>query len=133
MLLTYYLYLIYTILSNIVEVTSIQLQLGFYQYSYPNFIDTPQQICIHFLTLDQQKAFVTYPNHPNRKAAQLVDINWFKSVDLVKLDGQPQLMYFLDVVLPKWFNNHLTKVIPLDSLAAERIQYGINELMVAFG
>ncbi|SFD91896.1 hypothetical protein [Spirosoma endophyticum] len=106
---------------------------GIYQYSYPTFVDTPQQICVHFITPDQQKAFVSYPRHPNRKAAQLIDISWFKSVDLVKLDGQPQLMHFLEVILPNLLGNCPAKVIPLDSPATMRFKYGINELLVAFG
>ena len=106
---------------------------GIYQYTYSTFVDRPQQICIHFLTPNQQQAFVSYPGQRNRKAAQLVDINWFKLVELVKLEGQPQLMHFLDVILPQWLNDLPTKVIPLDSLAAECIQYGINALSIAFG
>ena len=106
---------------------------GLYLYAYPTFVDAPQQICIHFFTPDRQKAFVSYPHHRNHKAAQLIDASWFNSVDLVKLDGHPQLMHFLDVVLPNLLNNHPAKVIPLDSLATERITYGINELLITFG
>lgn len=60
---------------------------GIYKYSYPTFTDTPQQIYIHFLTPDSQSAFVSYPCHPNHKAAQLIPIRWFQSVNLIKLDG----------------------------------------------
>ena len=110
-----------------------ELRPGFYQYTYSTFVDRPQQICIHFLTPNQQQAFVSYPKNRKHKAAQLIDLSWFNSVDLVKLDGQPQLMYFLEVILPQWLKEHSANVIPLNSLAAERIQNGINALSIAFG
>ena len=75
---------------------------GIYQYTYPTFVDTPQYISVHFLTPDGQQAFVSYPRHPNRKAAQLIPLSWFESVVMVKLESQPQLMTFLDVVLTGW-------------------------------
>ena len=53
---------------------------GTYLYHYPTFIDTPQLLTIHYLTPDQQKAFVSYPNHPNFKAPQFVPVEWFNSV-----------------------------------------------------
>ncbi|WP_420147152.1 hypothetical protein [Spirosoma sp.] len=53
---------------------------GTYQYTYPTFIDTPQLITVHYLTPDQQKAFVSYPKHPNCKAPQFVPIEWFNGV-----------------------------------------------------
>ncbi|WP_143100694.1 hypothetical protein [Spirosoma endophyticum] len=104
-----------------------------YQYTYPTFTDAPQQICIHFLTPDQKEAFLSYPNHPKPKAAQLVDIRWFESVELVKLDGQPQLMHFLENILPSWFNKPSANMIPLESIANERTKYGVNVLSIAFG
>ena len=106
---------------------------GLYRYTYPTFTDIPQHLCIHFLTSDRQHAFVSYPHHRTHKAAQLIDVNWFNSVELVKLDGQPQLMHFLEVMLPHLLGNGPAKVIPLDSLATMRCKYGINELPVAFG
>jgi hypothetical protein len=72
---------------------------GVYQYTYPTFVDTPQLICVHFVTPDQQQAFVSYPNH---QAAKLLSISWFNSVQMIKLDGKPQLMQFLEVTLPGW-------------------------------
>ena len=78
---------------------------GIYLYSYPTFTDTPQHICVHFLTPDNQNAFVSYPKHPNHKASQLIPVRWFDSVHLVKLNGYPQLMHFLEVVLPKLLNS----------------------------
>ena len=59
---------------------------GNYQYHYPTFVDSPQFITIHFLTPDQQRAFVSYPNHPNFKAPQIIPLEWFKSVILKSLD-----------------------------------------------
>ncbi|GAB3790307.1 hypothetical protein GCM10028818_60240 [Spirosoma horti] len=75
---------------------------GVYQYAYPTSVDTPQLICVHFVTPDQQHAFVSYPKHPNHKGAQLVALSWFASVRLVKQAGQPQLMPFLEVTLRGW-------------------------------
>ncbi|WP_420147765.1 hypothetical protein [Spirosoma sp.] len=63
-------------------ITADQLLPGTYQYTYPTFIDTPQLITIHYLTPDQQKAFVSFPKHPNFKAPQFVLVKWFKSVIL---------------------------------------------------
>lgn len=78
---------------------------GFYQYTYPTFVDTPQYICVHFLTPDGQQAFVSYPYNRARKAAQLIAISWFESVTLHKLAGQPQLMPFLAMLFTKEVNN----------------------------
>lgn len=77
---------------------------GVYQYSYPTFVDTPQLICVHFLTPDGRNAFVSYPHHPSRKAAQLISLSWFQSVVLVKLDGQPRLMDFLEFLFTGLFS-----------------------------
>ncbi|WP_461117093.1 hypothetical protein [Spirosoma jeollabukense] len=115
------------------QLSATYLLPGMYQYTYPTFADTPQTICVHFLTPDRQQAFVSYPRHRNHKAAQLVDAGWFNSVKLVKMNGQPQLMHFLDVILPSLLGNCPTKVISLDSLATMRCKYGINALPVAFG
>jgi hypothetical protein len=93
---------------------------GCYQYTYPTFVDTPQYICVHFFTSDGQKAFVSYPHHPNRKAAQLIPVSWFQSVVMVELDGEPRLMKFLDVILTGWFSGQHHKPLfekePLDEL-----------------
>lgn len=75
---------------------------GRYQYSYPTFTDAPQYIDIHFLTPDGQQAFVSYPQHPNRKIAQLIPVRWFDSVILCRLEGQIQLMAFLTTFLTGW-------------------------------
>ncbi|AUD07046.1 hypothetical protein [Spirosoma pollinicola] len=71
---------------------------GFYQYTYPTFVATPQYICVHFLTPDSQQAFVSYPHNRTCKAAQLIAISWFESVTLCPLEGQPQLMSFLGML-----------------------------------
>ena len=113
------------------KLSSIYPLPGIYQYTYPTFIDTPQQICLHFITPDQQKAFVSYPHHRNQKAAQLIDIRWFKSVDLVKLDGHPQLMHFLEVTLPGWFNNRGPKLVAEHSLVDNLDEYALRPLLLA--
>ncbi|UFH54605.1 hypothetical protein [Spirosoma sp. KNUC1025] len=67
----------------------IQLNLplpGTYIYSYPTFLDSPQRICIHGFTPDSTYAFVSYPNHPNRKPPQAIKVSWFKTVTLKKLN-----------------------------------------------
>ena len=104
---------------------------GLYQYSYPTFVDTPQQICIHFLTPDRQKAFVSYPHHRNHKAAQLINVSWFDSVDMIKLDGHPQLMHFLETILPLWFNNNGPKLVTEDSLNDHLDTYALRSLLYA--
>ena len=104
---------------------------GLYQYVYPTFADIPQQICIHFLTPDRQKAYVSYPHHRSHKAAQLIDVSWFDSVELVKLDGQPQLMHFLDVILPKWLNNSGPKLVTEDLLIDCIDEYTLRPLLYA--
>lgn len=106
---------------------------GIYQYTYPTFADTPQKICVHVLTPDRQQALVSYPYHRNHKAPQLIDVGWFSSVKLVKLNGQPKLMHFLDVILPGLLDACPAKVIPLDSVTTRRLNDGINVLLVAFG
>ncbi|UFH55701.1 hypothetical protein [Spirosoma sp. KNUC1025] len=58
---------------------------GSYQYQYPTFVDIPQYITIHFLTPNQKGAFVSYPNHPNQKAPQIIPIEWFESVIMKRL------------------------------------------------
>ena len=80
-------------------------QPGFYQYTYPTFIDTPQHISVHFLTPDGQQAFVSYPHHRGHKAAQLIPISWFESVILFRLEGQPQLMDFLATLFTNWLDD----------------------------
>ena len=72
--------------------------VGFYQYTYPTFVDTPQHICVHFLTPDGQQAFVSYPHPQSQKAARLIPLSWFESVILVQLAGKPQLMDFLSML-----------------------------------
>jgi hypothetical protein len=77
-------------------------QPGFYQYTYPTFIDTPQHISVHFLTPDGQQAFVSYPLYRGNKLARLIPVSWFQSVILSRLEGQPQLMDFLATLLTNW-------------------------------
>lgn len=105
--------------------------LGIYQYTYPTFVDTPQYICVHFLTLDGQQAFVSYPRHPNRKAAQLIPVSWFKSVIMVKLEGQPSLMNFLEMVLTGWFRNESVKHSSEKKWPADRTEYEYSGVLAA--
>lgn len=74
-------------------------QTGLFQFTYPTFADQAQWIYVHFITADEQNAFVTYPNHRFPKAAQLLDVRWFDTVDLVPMGGNSPLMYFLAVTL----------------------------------
>ena len=105
--------------------------LGLYQYSYPTFVDTPQRICVHFFTPDKQKAFVSYPQHPNHKAAQLIPVSWFRSVVMVRLDGQPRLMECLETILTGWFNTNCFYFQP-DSLSSDELdEFGFNTRFAA--
>ena len=107
------------------------LQPGTYQYTYPTFVDRPQLICVHFLTPDHQQAFVSYPNNLNRKAAQLIDISWFNSVVLLKLDGHSRLMHFLEVTLPVWLSTRGPQVVPERSLVDNLDAYARSPLLLA--
>ena len=104
---------------------------GFYQYSYPTFVDTPQQICVHFLTPDKRNAFVSYPHHPNHKAAQLVPLSWFQSVKLVKLEGQPHLMDFLEFLCTGLFRYRCHEFQLDDSFADDYEGYGFTTKLAA--
>ncbi|GAB4024660.1 hypothetical protein [Spirosoma koreense] len=101
---------------------------GFYQYTYPTFADTPQQLCIHFLTPDKQWAFVSYPNHPQYRAAELVSLSWFRSIRLQKLAGYPCLMHFLEITLPRWLGQAQMD-FALEELLTDRLVG--RELMVS--
>ncbi|AKD56200.1 hypothetical protein [Spirosoma radiotolerans] len=78
---------------------------GLYEFTYPTFVDTPQQICVHFLTPDGQQAFVSYPRHSNRKAAQMIPVSWFETVVMTPLGEQPCLMNFLETLFTGWFTD----------------------------
>ena len=104
---------------------------GFYQYTYPTFVDTPQHICVHFLTLDGQQAFVSYPYHRGRKAAQLIPVSWFRSVVLSRQEGQPQLMDFLAMLFTGWFDDHCPKLQSAQWLVDEPNEYGLIQRFVA--
>lgn len=104
---------------------STHLLPGFYQYTYPTFVDTPQHICVHFLTLDGQQAFVSYPYHPSRKAARLIPVSWFRSVVLLPLEGQPQLMDVLARLLTGWFDDCGFKRQSDPWLSTEPNEYGL--------
>jgi hypothetical protein len=84
------------------NLSSTSLTPGRYLYSYPTFADVPQLIDVHFLTPDGQQAFVSYPNHPNHRAAQLIPVSWFGSVTLQQLEGQAMLMSFIETFLTGW-------------------------------
>ncbi len=102
---------------------------GIYQYTYPTFVDTPQYICVHFLTPDGLQAFVSYPYRPNRKAAQLIPLSWFESVVLIRLEGQPYLMQFLEVLLTGWSGNQFVKRPAAKVLLTTRTAYGYSGLL----
>ncbi len=84
------------------QASSTSLTPGRYQYTYPSFVDRPQYITVHFLTPDGQQAFVSYPKHPNHKAAQLIPVRWFASVVLVRLVDQDLLMHLIETFLTGW-------------------------------
>lgn len=84
------------------QASSTSLTPGRYQYTYPSFVDRPQYITVHFLTPDGEQAFVSYPKHPNHKAAQLISVNWFASVALVRLVDQDLLMMLIETFLTGW-------------------------------
>lgn len=75
---------------------------GRYRYVYPTFVDAPRFIDIHFITPDGKQAFVSYPNHPNHRAAQLIQVSWFGSVTMHRLEGQPTLMALIETLLTGW-------------------------------
>jgi hypothetical protein len=87
---------------------------GYFEYSYPTFDDKPQHIHVHFITPDQQQAFVTFPRHRFSKTAQLIPVSWFDTVNLVQLEGHSPLMYFLESMLPRLVNPIKPKHVPLD-------------------
>lgn len=104
---------------------------GFYQYTYPTFVDTPQYICVHFLTPDGQKVFVSYPYNRACKAAQLIAISWFESVVLCKLEGQPQLMPFLAMLLTKEATDHWLELGSHQWLLNELTGYKLSQDLTA--
>lgn len=93
------------------ETNATCLSPGVYQYSYSTFVDVPQYISVHFLTPDHQLAFVSYP-HRHYKAAQLIPVSWFKSVELVAIDSQPQLLPFIEFLVTGLVNG-ISRNVPL--------------------
>ncbi|ADB42983.1 hypothetical protein Slin_7040 (plasmid) [Spirosoma linguale DSM 74] len=102
--------------------------VGCYQYTYPTFVDTPQHICVHFVTEDGQQAFVSYPQHQSQQAARLIPLSWFESVSLVQLAGKPQLMDFVSLLFTESNNRHLQ---PNHWLINEPDEYEFSQLLVA--
>jgi hypothetical protein len=95
------------------QASSTNLTPGRYQYTYPSFVDRPQLITVHFLTADGQQAFVSYPKHPNHKAAQLIPVRWFASVVLVRLAEQDLLIPLIETFLTGWsVERHTIKRLP---------------------
>lgn len=104
---------------------------GLYQYTYPTFVDTPQHICVHFLTPDSQQVFVSYPDHRSRKAARLIPVSWFESVVLVQLEGQPQLMNFLTELFTDWFDDRCLKLPADHRLLNDQNGHGFSQQLAA--
>lgn len=104
--------------------------VGFYQYTYTTFVDTPQHICVHFLTPDGQQAFVSYPHHRSQKAARLIPVSWFQSVILVQLEGKPQLMDFLSMLFTE-SNDRCLQLRPDHWLMNEPNKYEFSQRLVA--
>lgn len=106
-------------------------QPGFYQYTYPTFVDAAQYICVHFLTSDGQQAFVSYPHNRARKAAELVSISWFESVTLRQLEGQPQLMSLLGILFVKEVTDGRVKLESNQWLPNDLAGYEFSQQLMA--
>jgi hypothetical protein len=104
--------------------------VGFYQYTYPTFVDKPQYICVHFLTEDGQEAFVSYPNNRSRKAGRLIPVSWFQSVTLLQLDGKPRLMDFVEMLFTQRDECYL-QTEQKHWLANEPVEYELSQRLVA--
>ncbi|AKD54845.1 hypothetical protein SD10_07920 [Spirosoma radiotolerans] len=104
---------------------------GFYQYTYPTFVDEPQYICVHFLTPDGQQAFVSYPHNQARKAASLISIDWFQSVMLCQLEGQPQLMTFLTKFFTQDSDKRCIKLGSGQWLPTDLTRYELSQQLMA--
>lgn len=102
---------------------------GIYQFTYPTFSNTPQYICLHFLTPDQQ-AFVSYPQHRSRRAAQLIPISWFDSVEIVALEGEPRLMAFIEW-LTKGLSARCLRLPPASLGPVEQDAYEFSQKLAA--
>ncbi|WP_461131948.1 hypothetical protein [Spirosoma aerophilum] len=104
--------------------------VGYYRYTYPTFVDTPQHICVHFVTADGQQAFVSYPHYKGQKAAQLIPVSWFESVILVQLAGNPRLMDFISLLFTE-SNNRYLEFRPDQWLINEPNEHEFSHLLVA--
>lgn len=106
-------------------------QSGLFEYAYPTFDDKPQHIYVHFITPDQEQAFVTFPHHPFKKAAQLIPVSWFETVRMVQLEGQSPLLYFLECMLPRLVSSKKPKLVPADLLFDQVEVHEFDGMMAA--
>jgi hypothetical protein len=107
------------------------LPTGLYQYTYPTFTDKPQWVYVHFLTPDQQLAFVTYPFHPYPKTAQFVPVSWFDTVCLAPLAGYSPLVDFLIFTLPGFMNPVVPVSQPVEARWGSWEGHNANRLLAA--
>ncbi|GAB2551809.1 hypothetical protein [Spirosoma aerophilum] len=106
-------------------------QPGLYLYTYPTFVAKAQWVYVHFITSDQQSAFVTYPHHPYQKAAQLVSLNWFESINMIPMDGYSPLMDFLANTLPALVNPFESALQPIGVVLGQFEGYDVDLLLAA--
>ncbi|WP_461128524.1 hypothetical protein [Spirosoma aerophilum] len=86
---------------------------------------------VHFITADEQHAFVSYLDQRSKKRAQLVPLSWFDSVSLVKLAQQSQLMHFLEVIVPKLLHRDGPTLVLVNSSQTEIETYSVEALQAA--
>jgi hypothetical protein len=106
-------------------------QPGLYLFTYPSFVAKAQWVYVHFITPDQQSAFVTYPHHPFRKAAQFVAVNWFETISMLPMEGYSPLMDFLaDTLLGLVGSSDLT-IRSMEALQGQFDTYNVDLLLAA--
>lgn len=106
-------------------------QAGLYLFTYPTFAEKAQWIYVHFITPDQQHAFVTYPHHRYQKAGQLISVSWFDTVSMTAMAGHSPLMSFLNVTLPALVSAFGPKTETVDTLFGQFETYDVELLLAA--
>lgn len=106
-------------------------QPGLYLYTYPTFVAKAQWVYVHFITPDQQSAFVTYPHHPFQKAGQFVSVNWFETINMIHMEGNSSLMDFLTNTLPGLVRPFDATVQPLEAVLGQFERYDVDMLLAA--
>jgi hypothetical protein len=106
-------------------------QAGLYQFTYPTFTDKAQWVYVHFITPDQQHAFVTYPHHPFQKSAAFVSVSWFETITMIPMDGYSPLMSFLESTLPGLLSPASPVLQPVEELFGRFQVYDMDMLLAA--